>query len=192
MVVADRLRFSLAVAGLLALTGVNSIAAMSLDSGNPPPVHRGVQDIVNNPGWLRANYQMYPWWLSEKFGGISATELGSSASENQIFLGTLGIDIPGVRLIDTGEPLNLTQQSFSAREKLLEHSVTIPGHKVLCRLGPDLRPQLCDFFIAWDSVSPPGLNPTFIAVKTSAEEFGLVEKSLLRQLQASEEKEAWN
>lgn len=176
-----RLRVSLAITGLIALIGVNFVAAMSLSSGNPKPIVSGVQDIVNNPGWELASYQLYPWWLSTQFERVEVQYLGSPSTEQHISLDTLGIRIPSVQLDTTGDPIDLSKLSEGALTGFLAHRKTAEGHKVLCRTSPATK-GLCDFFIAWDSSPTPSERVHFVTVDLGQAGFGLIEKSLLQDL----------
>lgn len=176
-----RLRVSLAITGLIALIGVNSVAAMSLGSGSPKPIVSGVQDIVNNPGWELASYQLYPWWLSTQFERVEVRHLGSTSTEQHISLGTLGIRIPPVQLDTTEDPIDLSEISEGDLTSFLAHRKTSEGHKVLCRTSPPTQ-GLCDFFIAWDSSHTTAKRVQFVAVDFGRAGFGLIEISLLQEI----------
>lgn len=176
-----RLRISLAITGLIALIGVNSVAAMSLGSGNPKPIISGVQDIVNNPGWELASYQLYPWWLSTQFEKVELRHLGSPSTEQHISLDTLGIPIQSVQLDTTEAPIDLSDISEGALTGFLAHRRTSEGHKVLCRTSPP-TPGLCDFFIAWNSTKASPKRMQFVAVDFGQAGFGLVDVSLLHEI----------
>lgn len=175
------LRVALAVVGLLSLVGVNSVAAMSLDSGNPKPIVSGVRDIVNNRGWELASYQLYPWWLSTQFERVEVRHLGSPSTEQQISLDTLGISIPSVHLDTTEEPIDIVGISERDLNSFLEHRKTSDGHKVLCRTSPPQR-GLCDFFIAWDASRKTAEPVQFVAADFGQAGFGLVELLLLQEI----------
>jgi hypothetical protein len=175
------LKVALAGVGLLSLIGVNYVAAMSLDSGNPKPIVSGVRDIVNNPGWELASYQLYPWWMSTQFEIVEVRHLGSPSTERQISLDTLGVSIPSVHLDTTEEPIDIAGISERDLNRFLEHRKTSDGHKVLCRRSPPQR-GLCDFFIAWDASRTTAERVEFVAADFGQAGFGLVDLMLLKEI----------
>lgn len=176
-------RVILAASGLLALTGVNVVAAVTLDSGNPRPVLRGVEDIINNESWAGVSYQAYTWWLSTQFTEVTVKNVGSSSTAERILLDSLRLNIPQVHLDTSYGPIDLTGISQESGTFLLSHRKLSDGHKIHCTTLAPKTGALCDFFIVWDSTIPETRHVHFVAANLGQTGFVLIEESLLDRVE---------
>ena len=182
-----KMRFSLSVLGLLLLVVGNSTIAMSLGSGRPGPIDHGPGDIVNNPGWELASYQMYPWWLSEQFDDVTISNVGGLDTTSQIRIEVIPFYFSNVTVL-AGEPLDLREIDLGSLQALKKQSRLTPGHKVLCRRHIEAPFELCDFLIAWDTEPLESSEPNharFIGVNFGVHGFGLLDEATINNLKLS-------
>ena len=179
---AKKLRFGLAVTGLTALIGANLTIAMSLDSGDPPPIRHGVSDLMSNPGWTLATYQLFPWWLSEEFESVVVINAGISDGMPGIRFADTNVLFPQVRVETERPPFEVSGDRDEALRELEPFAKTIPDQTIFCRPEPMAAQQLCTAVIAWD-VSLVGENTAeFVVINLGAARMALVEARLLDTL----------
>lgn len=175
------LRFSVAVLGLLALAGANLTVAMSLDSGNPPPIRKGVSDLMANHGWTLATWQLFPWWLSENFESANVTHTGFSDSRQGIRLQNINPRFPTVTTDQEQVPLDAVSHAESLLAAIQPYTQTVPGQTIWCRAADFEDARLCEVVFAWEQNSE-SLPTQFVTVYLGSVSMAVIEESLLRSV----------
>lgn len=178
----NRLRFGLAVSGLTALIGANFTVAMSLDSGDPPPIRHGVSDLMANPGWTLATYQLFPWWLSEEFESVVVLNGGLADGQPGIRFADTNVLFPQVT-VDTGSaPLEIIGDRDKVLRELQPYMKTLPDQTIWCQPEPSIPQQLCTGILAWEKSLVTDSNADFVVINLGSATMAIVEATLLDTL----------